>query len=484
MTGELIGLQGLEAQVLRELDLLAYPDKQWVRPLGAMEGREILDCAIIGGGQVGLSIGFGLARERVTNIRIFDENKAGAEGPWATFARMLTLRTPKLYSGPENGLPSLTFRAWYEAQFGVEGWGRLFRVGRKDWMNYLIWYRRVLGLPVQNEAKVTAITPLQDQVLRLDVQGPEGAAHILARTVVIATGAAGVGSNYTPPLISSLPRQLWRHTNDSFDPGLFEGKRVGILGAGASAFDNAAAAMEAGALSVDLCFRRKDLPLQNPRRFLEFAGFLAHYRDLPDDQKWRYLSHLYTISQPPPAPTFERAIAFPEVSVRPATPWLDAAVNERGEVEVATPQGKLTFDFVIAATGVKADLRIRPELAGFIDKVALWGDRYRPPQAYQNDILGAFPYLGANGQLLEKKPGEAPWLRRIFMMNRGATLSLGPTIASNSALRYATPMVVSGVTSELFLDGAGDVLKDLVDVQHNELTAEVVGGHPIDSAPK
>ena len=484
MTGEIIGLPRLEAQVRRELELLAYPDKEWVRPLGGAQGQPILDCAIIGGGQVGLSIGFGLARERVTNIRIFDENKAGAEGPWATFARMLTLRTPKLYSGPEHGLPSLTFRAWYEAQFGSQGWEQLFRVGRKDWMKYLIWYRRVLGLPVQNEAKVTAITPLQDQLMRLDVQGPDSLTHVLARTVVIATGAAGVGSNHTPEIISSLPDHLWRHTNDSFDSGLFKGKRVGILGAGASAFDNAAAAMEAGAISVDLCFRRKDLPLQNPRRFLEFAGFLAHYRDLPDDQKWRYLTHLYAISQPPPAPTFERAIAFPEVSLRPATPWLGASVNTSGEVEVSTPQGKLKFDFVIAATGVKADLRIRPELSSFIDKVALWSDRYRPPQAHRNDVLGGFPYLGAHGQLLEKKPGEAPWLRRIFMMNRGSTLSLGPTIASNSALRYATPMVVSGVTSELFLDGAGDVLKDLVDLQHNELTTTVVGGPASDASPE
>ena len=98
---------------------------------------------------------------------------------------------------------------------------------------------------------------------------------------------------------------------------------------------------------------------------------------------------------------FERAVAFPVVSLRPRTPWVEAIVNARGDVEVATPQGMLTFDFVIAATGVNADLRIRPELSSFIDKVALWRDRYRPLQAHQNDVLGSFPYLGSNRQLLE-----------------------------------------------------------------------------------
>ena len=41
------------------------------------------------------------------------------EGPWATTARMETLRSPKQLTGPALGLPALTFRAWYEAQFGT-----------------------------------------------------------------------------------------------------------------------------------------------------------------------------------------------------------------------------------------------------------------------------------------------------------------------------------------------------------------------------
>jgi len=36
----------------------------------------------------------------------------GREGVWVTFARMPTLRSPKDQTGPDLGLPSLTFEAW------------------------------------------------------------------------------------------------------------------------------------------------------------------------------------------------------------------------------------------------------------------------------------------------------------------------------------------------------------------------------------
>ena len=47
---------------------------------------------------------------------------AAQEGPWVTYARMNTLRSPKQLTGPALRFPALTFRAWYEAQFGREQW--------------------------------------------------------------------------------------------------------------------------------------------------------------------------------------------------------------------------------------------------------------------------------------------------------------------------------------------------------------------------
>src|ERR671933_347338 len=93
---------------------------------------------------------------------------AGQEGPWITFARMRTLRTPKHVTGPDLGVPSLTFQAWYEAQHGAAAWAALGQVPREQWMAYLSWYRRVLDLPVKNGTRVERIVP-EDGVYCLQV---------------------------------------------------------------------------------------------------------------------------------------------------------------------------------------------------------------------------------------------------------------------------------------------------------------------------
>src|SRR5580692_7396324 len=78
----LVRLRELERDVARDLAYLAYPDKSWVEPVRTPDGSAALDCAVIGGGQFGLAIAFGLRRERVDNVAVFDASRAGFEGPW------------------------------------------------------------------------------------------------------------------------------------------------------------------------------------------------------------------------------------------------------------------------------------------------------------------------------------------------------------------------------------------------------------------
>ena len=117
-------LHELKILVRRDLAFTDYPAHPWV-PARHHHGRRVLDVAIIGGGQGGLATAFGLMREKITKIEVFDRAAPGQEGPWVTFARMLTLRTPKHVTGPDLGLPSLTPRAWYEAKFGRAAWATL-----------------------------------------------------------------------------------------------------------------------------------------------------------------------------------------------------------------------------------------------------------------------------------------------------------------------------------------------------------------------
>ena len=128
------------------------------------------DVVVIGGGMCGLVASFALHNAGIRNIRIFDRGPRGFEGPWVTYARMETLRSPKQLTGPAYGMASLTFRAWFTAQFGEAAWEALDKIPRPMWMDYLRWYRQVLDLPVENEVEVLRIVPEGD-LLRLDLAG-------------------------------------------------------------------------------------------------------------------------------------------------------------------------------------------------------------------------------------------------------------------------------------------------------------------------
>ncbi|WP_205836634.1 hypothetical protein [Komagataeibacter nataicola] len=56
---------------------------------------------------------------RAAHHVVLDQAPAGQEGPWVTYARMTTLRSPKTLSGPCMGPPCLTVRAWYDSRFGA-----------------------------------------------------------------------------------------------------------------------------------------------------------------------------------------------------------------------------------------------------------------------------------------------------------------------------------------------------------------------------
>lgn len=478
-------LNALRTRLHHDFATLDYPDKPWVldpEPAAlaaadqAIAPQDVLHCAIVGGGQYGLTIAHGLRMEHVTRVRVYDRNPRGQEGPWMTYARMHMLRTPKHPTGHDLGNPNLTFRAWYEAQHGAEGWEGLFRIGRPDWQAYLDWYRDVTGADVENDVEVTAVDPWPDagncQLFRLRLRTPVGESIAWARSVVFSGGAEGSGGHMVPDFIrDNLPQHLYAHTSDwPVDFARLAGKRIGLLGSGAAAFDTATAALETGARETVLCFRRPELPRTNPRRWMEFSGFLAHYPELPDAERWRYMHQLYDIGQPPPQPTYDRAVALPGFSMRPATPWLSVR-EENGQVVVVTPGGEERFNFVFVATGAFVDLAQRPEFSGVLPYIALWSERYRAPAELAEPRLERFPYLGRFAEFIEKVPGTAPWLDRVFTITRGATLSMGPSAASNSNIKYTAPRIISGVTRALFLADASRHAQRYAIHEHVELKA-------------
>ena len=199
----------------------------------------MLDVAIIGAGMAGLTAAAAL---KLLGIRavMFDRARQGFEGPWATTARMETLRSPKQLTGPALGLPALTFRAWYEAQFGIEQWQSLDKIPRLQWMDYLRWFRTVLALEAHNEHAVEQVVPYPDGHIELKIRCAAGLRSVHARRIVLATGRDGIGASWVPDFAASIARDRWAHSSDEMDYTALRGLRVGVIGGGASAMDSAA----------------------------------------------------------------------------------------------------------------------------------------------------------------------------------------------------------------------------------------------------
>ncbi|VWX46680.1 NAD(P)-binding domain-containing protein [Novosphingobium sp. 9U] len=462
-----MSLAELEADLARQLMLIGHGGADWTRPRTHPDGH-VHDVIIVGGGQSGLAAAFGLLRERVSNILVIDENPAGYEGPWETYARMITLRTPKDLTPIDFGVPALTYRAWWEAQHGADGWAEVDKIARGDWMRYLRWYRQVLNLPVRNDTRLKAIVPLGDGLFRLDLVGGD---RLLTRKVVLATGIQGGGEWHTPPMISrALAPDRYAHTSQPIDFAPLAGKRVAILGGGASAFDNANAALSQRVGEVHVHIRRKVLPRINPIRFMERVGFTARYPALSDAEKYAVMHAFLGHNQPPTNDTFHRAAAWPGFQLHLGSPWL--SVEETGDgARVQTPQGSFEYDFLILSTGLVSDPALRPELRLVADRIARWSDRYTPPNGQENALIDAHPYLGPAFEFLARDPADTT-LHGLFAFNYSALISLGLSASALSGLRNALPRLVKGVADQLFLDDRAELIADLIAYEEHEFLGE------------
>ncbi len=443
------GLAALEARARKELALTSYPETDWV----PRNSDTQVDVLIVGAGQGGQSIAFNLLRERVPHFRIIDQARAGQEGPWRNYARMRTLRTPKQVTGPDLGLPSLTFQAWFEAQHSEAAWRDLGKIPKEQWADYLFWLRQLTGIPVENETRLKHIDADGATPLAV-IETPAGETETLrCRKLVLAHGIERSGHWWMPPDVAALPARFRAHTGDEIDFAALKGKRVAVLGAGASAMDNAAVALEAGAARVTAFCRRPELQRVQPFKWLSFAGFFRHFHSLDDDLRWRVMHYLLTLREAFPKETLERVTAHETFELVVGAPWRNVDVD-REEVVIETPRGRFRADFVIAGTGFEMDLSSRQELGELAQHIATWGDRYQPPVGTEDARLSAYPYLDSGYRFTEKNPGAAPVLRNIHLFTFGSTMSFGPSGASINAMKFAVPQLTSAVTRDLFADDA------------------------------
>ncbi|MEO5844662.1 MAG: NAD(P)/FAD-dependent oxidoreductase [Caldimonas sp.] len=443
------GLAALEARLAAELAFLQLPAPRWT-PALARDGEPVADVAIIGAGMTGLAVAAALV-QRGLAVVAYDEAPAGLEGPWATTARMETLRSPKQLAGPALGIASLTFRAWFEAQFGHAAWDALDKIPRLQWMDYLRWYREVLALPVRNDHRVSDVMPRGDGLVELGVEAGGRTMHTWARRVVLATGRAGLGGPALPGFAEALPRRRWAHSSDDNDYGALAGLRVGVVGAGASAMDSAATALEAGAAHVHLLVRRADLPRINKGKGAGNPGFVAGYARLSDAWKWRIRHYINTQQVPPPRNSTQRVSRHANAHFH-----LDVAIDgvdeRRGALQVRTSAGPIELDFLIFATGFKVDWRQRPMLARIAPCIRGWRDRYAMADGDGDDELAESPDLGADFEFQPRAGARCPGLERVHCLSYPATLSLGVITGDIPAISEGALQLADKLTGLLYAE--------------------------------
>lgn len=443
------GLAALDARLREDLRLLEWPAKPWVPPR-LRDGRDVADVVIIGAGMCGLAAAAALRLLGVERVRVLDRAAEGEEGPWVTFARMETLRSPKTLAGPALGLPALTFRAWFEAQWGAAAFDALGKIPRVMWMDYLRWYRSAMGIAVENGIAVTAIAEAGDGLLRVET---EGAGRIHARRVVLATGRDGLGGPHLPEVAFNLPPSLRAHSKDPIGFAGLKGLRVGVVGAGASAFDNAGEALEAGCRDLHMFVRRAALPRVNAFTGIGSQGVVHGFHALPDAWKWRFLDHVIRVQTPPPRESVLRVSKHPNARLHLASPIL-SLVERDGVAVLTTPNGAFELDLVIFATGFRVDPGLRPELAALAPHIRFWRDRFAPSAGLGNDELANSPDLAPDFAFQEREPGACPALSRVHCFNYPATLSHGKLSGDIPAVSEGAWRLARGIIRHLFAEDA------------------------------
>jgi len=443
----------------RDLARLSYPPEPWVLPHDGPDGRPLTDVLVVGGGMIGQTAAFALRAEGIARVRVIDRAAPGREGPWVTFARMPTLRSPKHVNGPDLGIPSLTYRAWHEAQFGAAAWDALGKIDRALWHDYLAWVRAVVGVVVESRTALTALA-LDDgaQSVRATLQHAGGASEeVHARAVVLCLGRGPEGRRL--PDLPSLPAgampawavgRVW-HSSDDIDFAALRGARVAVVGAGASGFDNAATALEAGAARVALFARRAVLPRVNYFRALATRPWQRGYPRLPLCVRWELFTDLASRQVPPPPESVARCAAFPNFALRLGEGLVDVA-EAAGGVTLVTTTGASAWDAVILATGFDRPPLERAELAGIAPYARTWADEVGPDAARANPTCARYPVVGPGYELLPRSAAAPAGLARVHAFDWSALVSLGPSGGDIPGLELGAARLAAAIAGDLFLE--------------------------------
>lgn len=407
--------------------------------------KKIIPIAIIGSGMAGIAVAHELKNRRISQFHIFESKNDGLEGPWPN-ARMKTLRSGKDLTGPALLDNALSFKSWFLKTYSEEKWNSIIKASVTDWMDYLKWLKLELQLPISYNYRLENIE-VKEEFTKLtfydeNLNEPK---FIKVERVILATGRDGFGGLEIPSFLQNIPKTLWSHSQQTIDVDNLKGKKVAILGCGASAFDAAATLLEKNVGEIHFIIRRGELPTKNRFVFFYKAEVLENYNHFSDEEKIELISKAKKSGIPPPPESIERISQFSNVYFHYNRSIEICTNNDKTVSLTYSDNTHAEFDFVVAATGFAIEISNQPELKSIWDKVKLWKHIY-PDQA--NSPIGNYPYLDKTFHLQSNDKSVS--LSSIYLFNIAVILSHGLVAADIPGIHVGAKKIVDQISYEKF----------------------------------
>jgi len=438
-------LRDLEMRIQADLEMLRYP----AEPLPYRPRDGMLEVAVIGAGQTGKAVAFGLAHYGFRNVRVFDRRPRGMQGPWRTYARNHLLRTRKSETGGLHwGMPNLHFQRWCDLKFGEDYFRSIKKIPRLIWADYLDWFGDTVKLPIDYDVNVSDIVWVADQGC-FELETSQGT--VRAQFVVLCTGIESAGLQRFPDMVQeTLPTSAYCHTMSDLPADRLVGRDIVVIGGGASAFDTANAALEAGARSVDLLVRRRGLPpIHRVCLASRWHGYHRHYVELPDTMKWAYSLADLDLGVPPPRDTYYEAIRDDRFNIY-GRAGIESLRFEGGKIVGQYGGQEMRHDFMICGTGSRNSLADQDELKSMLPSIRLWKDGYIPNGMATHPELENSPYLGPSLQFVPLRDSDQ-FVSRVYYLCSGVA-HLSGFRCNLSGLQYAAQRVCHDISRTLFVE--------------------------------
>lgn len=387
---------------------------------------ESCEIVVIGAGPYGLSIAAHLTACKIP-YRIFGK----AMETWATqMPKGMLLKSDGFATSLYDPTRSFTFERYCrDRNIPYADLGTPPRLA--DFVDYGRAFQRRLA-PHLEEATVESLE-YDGSRYRLRLETGDRCA---ARAVVVAAGISHFAA--LPKALSDLPQDLVTHTSQHHDLGAFKGRKVAVIGAGASAADVAGLLHEAGA-EAHLITRRSVIPFHDKMRLprplydrlrrpaskigpswksVLFTRFPYLFRRLPEETRLR-IARTYL----GPAPGyFMRDRVIGRVAVHYGLQAVQAKPNAGGVLLTLASESGETREFqadhVICGTGYRPELARLP----FLDDALV----------SRIDAVQGTPILSANFE--SSMPG-------LYFVGAIATNTFGPVLRFACGAEFAAPRV-------------------------------------------